>query len=307
MVAIFFVVDGLTLEAQAALLAATLRHHNGTAHRYLGYVPAAHIPNLGPAFVSLMQRCGVELRRLPDGSRPWYKPYPHGNKLLAALDRRGSSHSMFLDSDILCLAPLDLSPPMLADAVTVVPEGRRSWGKDLERWERVYARFGLPLPQERITLSRARTMRFVPYFNAGMALFPEARLPHGRRFAEAWYDTALEIDHDVPVAKKRPWLDQIALPVTLKRFGLNYHLADEAYNFAASDRVLKPGEAPILLHYHRFGHLATWPNQRQAALDQTRAIAGPGLFSDLQAIYGHLWAAAPIQSGPVAPTLPQVP
>lgn len=303
MFAIFFVIEGLTLEAHAALLAATLHHHNGPAHRYVAYVPQAHIPNLSPALVALMRLCGVDLRRLPDAPRPWNKPYPHGNKILAALDRRGASHSMFLDSDILCLAPLDLGPLVRDRDITVVAEGRRSWGKDLERWERVYARFNLPLPQDRITLSRARAVQFVPYFNAGMVLFPEARLPHGKRFSESWYDTAMEIDHEVRVAKKRPWLDQIALPVTLKRYGLGYNLVNEAFNFAAADRVLKPGENPILLHYHRFGHLSNWPDQRQAALDQTRAIAGPALFTELQALYGAHWSAPPILPEGAAPDL----
>ncbi len=292
MLAIFFIIDGLTLEAHAALLAATLQHHNGPAHRYIGYVPPGHA--ISPALVTLMGRCGVGLRRLQTPPRPWYKPYPHGNKILAALDSRGTSHAMFLDSDILCLAPLDLTPLMSDRAIAVVPEGRRSWGKDLTRWERVYAQFGLPLPAERITLSRNRSVQFVPYFNAGMILFPEAVLPHGRRFAESWYDTAMTIDHHVRVANKRPWLDQIALPITLKRFDLDYLLADEAFNFAASDRIPKPGERPILLHYHRFGHLSNWPDQRQAALDQTLAVAGPALFAELNALYGGLWHAPPI-------------
>lgn len=247
-----------------------------------------------PALVTLMGLCGVELRRLPKPSRPWDKPYPHGNKILAALDSRGTSHSMFLDTDILCLSPLNLTPLMTDRAIAVVAEGRRSWGKDLDRWQRVYARFGLPLPDDRITLSRNRTIQFVPYFNAGMVLFPDAGLPHGQRFSQSWYDTAMTIDHEVRVAKKRPWLDQIALPVTLKRFDMGYILADEAFNFAASDRVLKPGERPVLLHYHRFGHLSNWPDQRQAALDQTRNIAGPALFAELAALYGGLWYAPPM-------------
>ena len=154
------------------------------------------------------------------------------------------------------------------------------------------------MPADRIQLSRNRTTLFVPYFNVGMVLFPEAPLPHGRSFAEAWYDTAMEIDHDVRVANKRPWLDQIALPVTLKRYGLDYLLSDEAFNYSASYRIMQPGEQPVLLHFHRFGHLSNWPDQRQAALDQTRAIAGPALFSDLQALYGAEWSASRVHSDP---------
>ena len=293
MVTIFFVIDGPSLEAHAALLAATLLHHNGTAFRYIGYIPDRHAAALSPALAALTKRCGVELRSLPGSARPWAKPYPHGNKILAATDRRAAGHALFLDTDMLCLGPLDLTPLQSDRAIAVVPEGRRSWGSDLDRWQRVYTHFGLPLPEERIQLARNRNIMFVPYFNAGMILFPEAPLAENRRFADLWYDTALTIDHLVPVAKKRPWLDQIALPVTLKRFDIGFRIAPEALNYSAPDRSLRPGEQPLLLHYHRWSHLATWPLQRQDALDQTRAIAGPALFAELAALYHPYWTAVP--------------
>lgn len=291
MATIFFVIDGLSLEAQSALLAATLAHHNGENHRYIGYVPERHFAALSPALAALMDLCGVELRKLAEPAQPWAKPYPHGNKILAALDRRETSHSMFVDTDILCLGPLDLTGLMSDNAIAVVPEGRRTWGSDLDRWRRVYAHFDLALPQERIHLSRGKEMPFVPYFNAGMILFPEATLPTGQRFADVWYDTAMSIDHSLAIAKKRPWLDQISLPVTLKRFNMGYTLAPEALNYSARDRLLKPTDRPVLLHYHRWSSLDLWQDQRQAALQQTRSLAGDTLFAALEAQYHPFWTA----------------
>lgn len=299
MLTIFFVIDGLSLEAHAALLAASLVHHNGDRFHCIGYVPDRHARHLSPALIRLMARCGVEIRNLPIADRPWAKPYPHGNKILAALDPRQTRHSMFLDTDILCLGPLDLTGLASDQSIAVVPEGRRSWGRDLDRWSRVYAHFGFDLPEERVQLSRNRATTFVPYFNAGMILFPETPLPDGLRFAQAWYDTAMTIDHVVPVAKKRPWLDQIALPVTLKRWNLGYKIADEALNYSAPDRKLKLGERPLLLHYHRWSHLADWPDQRQAALDQTRKVAGDALFAELESLYAPFWTATPAPSAPL--------
>ncbi|MEO8244055.1 MAG: hypothetical protein ABI832_17260 [bacterium] len=295
MTTIFFIIDGYGLEAQAALLIASLVHHNHDRFRYIGYVAARHQPDLNPELAALMRRCGVEIRILPEPAKPWRKPYPHGNKILAAAAHRDTSHSLFLDTDMLCTAPLDLIGLQSANAVGVVPEGTRSY-RDLTRWARIYNHFGLAMPQDRIRLMRRWKAEFLPYFNAGMICFPEAEISDGKRFAELWHDTALIIDHEVPVAQKRPWLDQISLPVTLKRFGMDYILADERLNFSISGRNPVGGDDPMMLHYHRWGYLANWPDRQQAAFDQARAVAGKGLYPRLEARFGGLWRAAPLSA-----------
>lgn len=272
-----------------ALLAATLAYHNGNRFHYVAYVADRHRPALNPDLVALLNRCGVDLRKLPLSARPWAKDYPHGNKILAATDQRVGTHSVFLDSDIICSAPLDLTSVLAYRAIGVAPEGKPTWGKDLNRWSRVYDHFNLPLPDDRIQLARGRKRTFLPYFNAGMIAFPNDPLVEGQRFADLWLDTALTIDHEVPVALKRPWLDQISLPVTLKRHGLDYVLAAESLNFSISDRAPTPADAPVLVHYHRWAYLANWPHLHAAALQQTRNVAGRKLFGALLTSYGDLW------------------
>jgi hypothetical protein len=291
MVAVFFIIDGTRMEAQVALLAATMVHHNGSAFTYFGYVPDTHAPHLNPDFEELMQRCGVELRPLPGPSDVWASPYPHGNKILAATDWRGAPHSLFLDSDIICTAPLDLTGLLEHRAIAAAPEGKPTWGKDMADWESIYGQFNLPLPTERITLARGRRRDYLPYFNAGMILFPEGTILNDRSFAEAWLETALTIDHLVVVKKKRPWLDQISLPVTLKRYGLGFRLAPEALNFSVQDRLPSSADSPTLIHYHSFRDLAVWDQYRQAALTQTAVIAGDRLFSSLSALNAQWWHA----------------
>ena len=293
MVTIFFIIDGTGLEAQAALLAATLAHHNGGRFRLIAYVPDRHRLQLNPALIVHLDRCGVELRRLAVAATVWAKSYPHGNKILAATDRRGGGHAMFLDTDMICTAPIDLTGLLHDRAIAVAPEGKPSWGKDLIGWRRVYDQFDLPLPQDRVTLARGKRREFLPYFNAGMIVFPEGSLVHGQSFGELWLDTALVIDHIVPVADKRPWLDQISLPVTLKRHGLAYVLAPEALNFSISKRAELGNERPTLLHYHKFGHLADWPRHQQAAFAQTRAVAGEAVYARLEETYGPYWHRQP--------------
>ena len=236
------------------------------------------------------------MRRLAVAPTVWAKPYPHGNKILAATDTRGAGHAMFLDTDMICTGPVDLTGLLHDRAIAVTPEGKPSWGKDLVRWSRVYDQFDLPLPQDRVTLSRGKRRSFLPYFNAGMILFPEGPLDQGQGFGEMWLHTALVIDHIAPVAGKRPWLDQISLPVTLKRHGPDYVLAPEAMNFSVSLRAPLGDEAPCLMHYHRFGFLADWPRFQHAALDQTRAFAGDVLFGQLRDAYGRFWHNQPALS-----------
>ena len=164
------------------------------------------------------------------------------------------------------------------------------------RWSRVHDQFDQPLPQDRVTLSRGKRRSFLPYFNAGMILFPEGPLDQGQGFGEMWLHSALVIDHIVPVAGKRPWLDQISLAVTLKRHGPDYVLVPEAMNFSVSLRAPLGDEAPSLMHYHRFGFLADWPRFQHAALDQTRAFAGDVLFGQLRDAYGRFWHKQPALS-----------
>ncbi len=295
MTTIFFLVDGPGLEAQAALLAATLRHHNGRRFHLIAYVPERHRAGLNPDLAAFLMGCGVEMRRLSMPLSPWAKPYPHGNKILAAADPRGSRHALFVDTDMICTAPLDLTGLMHPRAIAAVPEGKPTWGKDRSNWQRVYDHFGLDLPQDRITLCRGKRREFLPYFNAGMILFPEGPLVQGRSFADLWLDTALTIDHAVAVADKRPWLDQISLPVTLKRFGLDYVLAPEALNFSTARRTETGQELVALMHYHRFGYLAQWPRHHAAALAQTRHLAGEMMFDRLETAYGSYWHQPPAE------------
>jgi hypothetical protein len=301
MITIFFIVDGTRLEAQVALLASTLVHHNADRFNYIGYVSQAHQPALNPSFTDLMDRCGVALRPLPAAVDAWAHPFPHGNKIRAATDRRSGTQSLWLDSDIICTAPLNLDRLIADRSIGVVAEGKPTWGKDLADWKTVHAHFGLPLPEDRVTLRRGKRRQVLPYFNAGVILFPEGPLVGDKSFGDLWLETALAIDHHVKVPKKRPWLDQISLPVTVKRFGLDYILAEDALNYSISHRAQIGDEVTTLIHYHSFSDLAAWDNRRQIALNQTAALAGDVLFRMLSSLYAEWWHLTPQPRDPVKP------
>ncbi|MBD1205013.1 MAG: hypothetical protein H9533_12910 [Rhodobacteraceae bacterium] len=268
--AFLFVVEGPRLEAQSLLLASSIRRHHPRS-MILGYRPIGAEP--APAAVQSMFRAvGGLLLPLPPAQGLWRGAYPHGNKIIALAQPRDAAISIFLDTDMVMTAPLDAADLPGHGEVSVVPEGIQSWGKEEDRWERVYAHFGLSMPEERIRLLRGARRSSPPYFNAGFVAQRETDRVDGQTFGQLWLDTARKIDHEVGVANKRPWLDQIALPVTLRRFGMTYRLIDEAANFSISNgRSLPDPFAPKILHYHRARFLRDWAGSAEViahALDR---------------------------------------
>ncbi len=141
-----------------------------------------------------------------------------------------------------------------------------------DRWERAYDHFGLPLPTARVRLLRGARPEHLPYFNAGLVAMPEAPGDDGKRFADHWLDTALAFDHRCAIANKRPWLDQITLPLTLARFGYTAHVLDESWNHSLSHRGTAIDATPDVhvLHYHRCMFLEAapqWPGILQRFFD----------------------------------------
>lgn len=49
---------------------------------------------------------------------------------------------------------------------------------------------------------------------------------------------------------KRPWLDQIALPVALQKLRIAYQCLDESFNYPAHIKPLNPKKRPFFCHYH---------------------------------------------------------
>ncbi len=216
--AFLFVVEGPRLQAQSLILAASLRRHHPQA-QLLAYVPNLDAAPLPAAVSAIFAATETEARPLPPPDRPWKQPYPHGNKILALAAARDCRHAVFLDTDMAALGPLDPADLPGPNEVSLVPEGIRSWTKDEDHWQRAYGHFGLPLPETRIRLLRGRRSLSPPYFNGGFVAIHQPDQVDGKGFGRLWYDTAQEFDHNARLPGKRPWLDQITLPLTLARHG----------------------------------------------------------------------------------------
>ena len=234
-VSFFFVVDGQKYEVMATLLAASIRMHHGLGVDIIAYSPESNIEAHSDTFVQMMKRYGVS--RLPfDNSNPgWATNYPHGNKILACCEKRDTKWSIFLDTDIALTAPCLLDQICIENVVAAVPEGVPTWGRADEDWLPLYSHFDMPLPSEKIRLVRGRRIEMMPYFNGGLVAFSE--IPG-------------EIDNNVDIDNKRPWLDQVSLPVAIARSGAKMRVLDEFHNYSLFRRKLPLPEEVRVNHYH---------------------------------------------------------
>lgn len=234
-VSFFFVIDPPALLVDSVILVCTLRAHFETVE-VIAYCPEGKRDLVPQHITEFFSHMNVDLRFMPSADPELhFKPhYKQGNKIIAACQPRSSMHSVFLDTDIAIAKPFDVNLIAQPGCVGVVPEGRFTWGKNPLAWEAVYAKFGIAVPEERVTLSRSR-LTAIPYFNAGVISFPT-----DSRFAELWMDTARAVDADASIAGRRPWLDQIALPVAIARAGLAIDVLDIIFNLSLSRKLEDP-------------------------------------------------------------------
>lgn len=231
-VSISFVCEPGRLEAQAVLLAASLRElHPGLD--LLAAVPRA----LPVATTRVLDELGVACVPIVN---PLAADYPIGHKLAALAAGESIGLRVFLDSDMLCMrAPA--WDTLGRHAFAAKPADLASFG-DQVQWARLYRRFGLPLPASRVAATHSDEL-MLPYFNAGMLATTEPR-----HLAAVWVEACRAIDAMADIAPKRPWLDQIGLPLAVARLGLRTLVLDEDWNYPAHLRPLR-GQ-PALIHYH---------------------------------------------------------
>jgi len=244
---ITFICQRGELEAKAVLLAASLRRHLTADVDLVACLPTPEAVWGKPSRPTLRAFESLGVSTIPVGN-PIGDSYPIGNKIAcldatAATGAAGPDRIVFLDSDILCTAPLDPDRELAAD-FSVKPVDFATFAGGPAAWARLYQLFGLPEPSRRVvaTVSREETW---PYFNAGVI---GVRADAG--LGPAWADCCRRIDAEQWVPSRRPHLDQIALPIAAARCGLAFTLLDERLNYPAHLRPLRPAP-PVLCHYHR--------------------------------------------------------
>jgi hypothetical protein len=240
-VSVGFVCEPGRLEAQAVVLAASLR----AQHPDLDLVAA--VPR-APADAT--SRVLSDLRvRIEPIVNPVADDYPIGHKVAALGAGQPRGLRLFLDTDTLCVRPLDWhvlrTHPFAAKSADMATFG------DTPTWQRLYQRFGLELPPQTMAASVSEVLMH-PYFNAGMIATTGAA-----DLAPEWARICRAIDAMQDINPRRPWLDQIALPIAVARLGLAWRSLDEAWNYPAHMKPL--GADAAIVHYHQPAVVAREP------------------------------------------------
>lgn len=289
-ICLFFIIDGLKLEAQACLLLPTLRKFMGDAVSVIAYRRQDAETPLQPVTLQVLAACKVELRDIPGtgvaDQSPWTEPYPIGNKILAASDPRDCDISVFIDTDMIFAAPINFAELLGQAQIAAVVSDYSTPSNTEEGWQAFYGLFDLPVPEERVVLLRGRKLTTLPYFNAGMILFRQEFGPDKRSFGAEWLRDAIRFDHEITYPYERNFMDQLTLPITTYRLGHRVKVLPNTFNFNIQGHGNPPGVAKSLLHYHKFGVLWSHEELGRLALDSLRdCVQDPSLDGFL----GSFW------------------
>jgi len=182
-------------------------------------------------------------------NNPVAADYPIGNKIAALEAGDANGLRVFLDSDMLCLRPWPWAT-LHSHPLAAKPADLATFGSDA-LWQRLYDRFGLTQPVGRVAATVSQQLMH-PYFNAGMVATTSAAT-----LAPVWAELCRAIDVMEDVNPRRPWLDQIGLPLAANRLGLVTRSLGEDWNYPAHMKPLL-GE-PYLVHYHQPAVVAREP------------------------------------------------
>lgn len=240
-----FVCQAGELELKSLLLAASLREHLGNEVELVAAIPIPDSIWGSPqdSTLNLLTDIGVRLSYIHN---PIGKSYPIGNKIAALGVRTSAEATIFLDSDILCLRPFDLDNAFLLP-FSAKPADLATYGKNKEEWEKIYRLFELSAPDNSVLTTLSEEI-IAPYFNAGVICVENAS-----KFSQIWAQTCKDIDACPEIENKRPWLDQIGLPVAVKKRNYHFQCLTEKFNYPAHLKPIDPENIPALCHYH-------WPS-----------------------------------------------
>ncbi|WP_224814521.1 hypothetical protein [Hasllibacter sp. MH4015] len=294
---LFFVVDGEKLEAQACLLAASIRRHMPKSTPVIAYHRQDY--ELSSFVKSFLKRCKVTLVPLPDTGpddpNPWSRPWPVGNKNLAKAQKRDCDISVYLDTDMVMMKPVDFEAE-LGDGEVLACVADYSFGalNSPEAWREVYEFFGMDLPEERIALLAGRKLELPPYFNGGFSIFREKPIGKTKEhFGEAWLADCLKLDHADGFDDAREGLDQTIYPITIRRIGAKFTQGRQAINYNVQAHGVPSGEDIAIAHYHTFGTiLRHHPSVGYAAVMNIEHLFGKKVTREFIDTYGEVLAWA---------------
>ncbi|MGL6210410.1 MAG: hypothetical protein ACRC14_11345, partial [Paracoccaceae bacterium] len=228
---VYFIVEPPDYELMACYLAASLREQFGQSVALVGYCPAPKLGTVNPDVRTVLGRLNCDLRTFEVEGR-FTPAYPHGNKILATLEPRDTEFSCFMDSDVLCIRPNAVENITKPGHVSLSKAASMNWAPQTI-WDQIYATVGMEMPTERFRLMKQRRGEArVPYFSSGLFSFPEQhRTAEGKSFPQVWMDVAQTIDADPALDRKRPYLDQMSMPLAIRKAGLDWNILPDEQHF----------------------------------------------------------------------------
>lgn len=287
---VFFIIDGLRLEAQACLLAPSLKAHLAPHQRAVAYVREEYHAALDALTLEVLSASDVELRTIPGtdgGHAPWASPYPHGNKILAAACQRDCDISVFLDTDTVLAAPVDFEAE-LGDALIAacVSDYAASAGTD-EDWIAFYTAFGLEPTADRVQYNAGRRITSFPYYNAGVVIFRERTDDDAAtHIGRDWLDAALHFERSVTRDYDRANIDQFTLPILGYQRSSPVKALPQHLNFNIQSFGTDIGAAQSIVHYHRLGILWAHPTHGRQSLERLIALRGADAPDSFLEVFG---------------------
>lgn len=261
---VYFIVEPPDYEQMACYLAASLREQFGPSVTLVGYCPAPKLGTVDPDVRTVLDRLNCDLRGFAVEGR-FDPPYPHGNKILATLEPRDTEFSCFMDSDVLCIRPNTVENITKPGHVSLSKAASMNWAPQTI-WDDIYATCGMELPAERFRLMRQKKgSEKVPYFSSGLFSFPEQhRNADGKSFPQVWMDIAQQLDANPDLPNKRPYLDQMSMPLAIRAAGLDWNILPEEQHFILGG--LSRGE-PLPSEMQIFTvHYRQWPVLKEVNL-----------------------------------------
>lgn len=233
-----FMIEPGYIEWQAILLASSLMEHTVNRGDIVAYCRKSRVDDLSPLSTAFLARHGIELRTIQNDFSP---EYPQGNKTIACAAHTSSNGVVFFDTDMMVLRKANFSKIIKPGEVSVCT-AKKKWpeaGDAKQAWTNNYELCGVPFDYDAELIDDK-----VPYFNGGLIAYygPD-------NFGPNWLDVALTLDK-AEIVFRRPWLDQVAMPVAIKKSGLAFRVVPRIWNRGLNNN-LRLSKKTIVGHYHR--------------------------------------------------------
>jgi hypothetical protein len=217
-------------------------------YRLLSYCSRDKIRSLREETIKFHCRHNIPIIPLDtEGAFP--KRYDIGSKILAACQTRSGRYAILMDTDTMLVSNTGFSNLERRDAILAFPSHTKELGYSIDDWRGLYDKFGLKLPRLKFKIDFGDTVELgIPYFNAGLIIFPQ-NVPNVT-FGANWLEVTKAVQNSSHVTAQGPWVDQIALPVSVSMTGLMMRPLDRTYNFPVEEEGKLIRSDVKIIHYH---------------------------------------------------------